>query len=62
MLLREDDHRIVKNKYVVQTSLLRTLAFVMYDAGFREIIILISSLNNPPRKIYIFSIHEECFI
>ena len=62
VLLRKDDHGIVKHVDIIQAAFLRAFSFVVNNAGFRKIVILPSALNNTPTEVNVFSIHEERFI
>ncbi|MPM37917.1 hypothetical protein SDC9_84538 [bioreactor metagenome] len=46
MLACKNDHGIVKHKHIVGAAFLRTLSFVMNDASFGKIVVLISGFEN----------------
>ena len=58
----EDDHGVVEDKHVVQTPLFGALPFVVNDPGVRVVMILITSKNDSPTQIDVFTIHKEGLI
>ncbi|KAF5040393.1 hypothetical protein DSECCO2_533930 [anaerobic digester metagenome] len=59
MLARKNDHGIVKYKDIIGTAFFCALTFVMYDACFGKVIILVPGFQNTVRQVNVFAIHEK---
>ena len=62
VLLGKNDHRSVKNEYIIDGTLFGAFAFVVNDFRFRKIIVFIATELNAVGQIDVLAIHEKCFI
>ena len=62
MFLREDGHGVVEHEHVVHRALLGALAFVVDDARFGQVPVLVAARGDAVAQIDILAIHEETFV
>ncbi len=59
MFLSKNNHRLIKHFHVVERSFFGAFTFIMNNSGFGEIVVFITALRNPVRKVDVFSIHKK---
>ena len=62
MLTGENRHGVVEGVNIVEGSFLCTFTLVMYDFGFRKVVVPVSSQGYAIGKVYILAVHEEVLV